>query len=171
MINIEQNIQYGNILAEIKSGFSLQKSMKVYGLDPEQLLENFIILKDYGDWHLNEIYEATMDGTTFYFGSFIVEYLSGNGRLQTLNKEFQSFIIKRLNFEYGKLVIRPENFEDIVTEFFIKTELDFERYPKFSFDYYFYAEDKSQAKNFASDLRLELIENWKNYTWKPMKIF
>lgn len=87
-----------------------------------------------------------------------VDYLTSNGRWPKFTSENQLLGLKKLNFDYGNLLIRPETPGDKFSELFHKTEMDFESFPLFSFRYYFQADDQSLARSFATDRRLKLIE-------------
>jgi len=156
-MNTSQSIFYTDILEELQKNYIFSGTFDVFGNDPEQLLNSFVLCSNYHDLHLFDLYKVEVNGHFFYFGTLEVEYHWKESKYPAVASELQNFIIKGLEFNYGKLLIRPETIQDKVQEIFIKNEIDFANHPSFSSCYYFVAEDKGMARSFATDRRLKLM--------------
>jgi hypothetical protein len=86
-------------------------------------------------------------------------FATHQGRSEYRFDEPQLIGIKRMNKDFGHILLRPETFEDKVIELFIKTEYDFGVNPRFSSRYYFLSDSEYLAREFASTNRLSLLEN------------
>ena len=87
-----------------------------------------------------------------------VSYSLRNGKFNIENTEPQLIGYKKLDNNYGHILIRPETLEDKISGLFIKTEIDFKNYPEFSSRYYFAGDNELSANSFATSRRLELME-------------
>jgi hypothetical protein len=157
-MNTVQSVLYYDILDELQKNYNFSETNNVYGDNPHELLNNFVMLSGYRDLQLYDWFEVEVNGQVFYFGTLEVDYNWKGSRYPSSVREFQNFIIKRLDFDYGKLLIRPETIQDKVQEMFVKCEIDFANHPGFSSRYYFVADNKALARSFATDRRLTLIE-------------
>ena len=156
-MNTIQSVLYIDILEELQKNYNFREAEGIFGINPGELLGNFAILSNYRDMNLYDLFKVVINGKVFYFGTLEVEYAWKESRYPSSVREFQNFMIKRLDFDYGKIMIRPESIQDKVQEIFVKSEIDFPDHPGFSSRYYFVAEDKGLARSFATDRRLSLI--------------
>ena len=156
-MNTIQSVLYIDILEELQKNYNFREAEGIFGINPGELLGNFVILSKYRDLNLYDLFKVVINGQVFYFGTLEVEYTWKESRYPSSVREFQNFMIKRLDFDYGKIMIRPESIQDKVQEIFVKSEIDFPDHPGFSSRYYFVAEDKGLARSFATDRRLSLI--------------
>ncbi len=157
-MNTVQSVLYFDILEELQKNYNFSETDGIYGENPRQLLNSFVMFSGYRDLDLYDLFKVVISGQVFYFGTLEVEYTWKESRYPSAMREFQNFMIKKLDFDYGKLLIRPETIQDKVQEIFVKSEIDFADHPGFSSRYYFVAEDKSLARSFATDRRLSLME-------------
>ena len=157
-MNTVQSVLYFDILEELQKNYNFSETEDIFGVIPGELLNSFVMFSGYRDLDLYEWFKVEINGNVFYFGTLEVEYTWKESRYPSSEREFQNFIIKRLDFNYGKFMIRPETIQDKVQEIFVKSEIDFDDHPGFSSRYYFVAEDKGLARSFASDRRISLIE-------------
>ena len=156
-MNTIQSVLYTDILEELQDNFNFTETEGIFGINPGELLNSFAILSNYRDMNLYDLFKVVINGKVFYFGTLEVEYTGKESRYPSSVSEFQNFMIKRLDFDYGKIMIRPESIQDKVQEIFVKSEIDFPDHPGFSSRYYFVADDKGLARSFATDRRLSLI--------------
>lgn len=156
-MNTIQSVLYIDILEELQKNYNFTETEGIFGINPGELLDSFAILSNYRDMNLIDLFKVVINGQVFYFGTLEVEYTWKESRYPSSVSEFQNFIIKRLDFDYGKIMIRPETIQDKVQEIFVKSEIDFPDHPGFSSRYYFVADDKGLARSFATDRRLSLI--------------
>ena len=156
-MNTIQSVLYTDILEELQDNFNFTETEGIFGINPGELLNSFAILSNYRDMNLYDLFKVVINGKVFYFGTLEVEYTGKESRYPSSLREFQNFMIKRLDFDYGKIMIRPETIQDKVQEIFVKSEIDFPDHPGFSSRYYFVADDKGLARSFATDRRLSLI--------------
>jgi len=87
-----------------------------------------------------------------------VDYKTSVGRQPRYTSENQLLGLKKLDFDYGNILIRPETPGDKFSELFHKAETDFDYFPLFSFRYYFQSDNESLAKFFATERRIKLME-------------
>ena len=156
-MNTIQSVLYIDILEELQKNYNFTETEGIFGINPGELLDSFAILSNYRDMNLYDLFKVVINGQVFYFGTLEVEYTWKESRYPSSLREFQNFMIKRLDFDYGKIMIRPETIQDKVQEIFVKSEIDFPDHPGFSSRYYFVADDKGLARSFATDRRLSLI--------------
>jgi hypothetical protein len=95
------------------------------------------------------------DNILFIIGA---SYRIISGKRTMSGSELQLVGLKKLDNNYGNILIRPETLEDKFAEFFKKTEIDFKEYPRFSSKYFFLADNEDLGKAFASSQRLDIIE-------------
>ncbi len=157
-MNTVQSVLYIDILEELQKNYNFSDTEGIYGENPGELLNSFVMFSGYRDLDLYDLFKVVINGQVFYFGTLEVEYTWKESRYPSAMREFQNFMIKKLDFGYGKMLIRPETIQDKVQEIFVKSEIDFTDHPGFSSRYYFVAEDKGLARSFATDRRLSLIE-------------
>lgn len=65
----------------------------------------------------------------------------------------------KIKGDFGTVLIRPETFGDKITELFVKTEIDFESHPLFSYKYFVLADG---ADNLIKTLPNELLKFLEN---------
>jgi hypothetical protein len=119
---------------------------------------NSLMMKDYNDI---QIYKSAKVPDSVYDTYIIIvqiTYTIKKGRYSPVYSELQAIGLKKLSRNYGNIFIRPETFEDKVSELFIKSEIDFPDFPIFSFRYYCLADDEIKARSFANPDRLRSIE-------------
>lgn len=63
-----------------------------------------------------------------------------------------------LQVDLGLCFIKPETFRDKINELFIKTEIDFVKYPKFSSKYYVIGDDKQKLETNLSSSFFQFME-------------
>ena len=117
-----------------------------------------VLMKDYEDI---QIYKSLKVSDSLYDTYITIvgnTYSLTKGKYPARYSENQVIGLKKLSRNYGHIFIRPETFEDKVSELFIKSEIDFPEFPKFSFRYYCLADDEIKAKTFANPDRLRCIE-------------
>lgn len=78
--------------------------------------------------------------------------LGGSTRIDT---SFYLYGQLKIKGDFGTVLIRPETFGDKITELFVKTEVDFESHPLFSYKYFVLADG---SDNLVKTLPTELIE-------------
>lgn len=128
-----------------------------------------VILKNYTEVYLyNSLCIAGTSGKGFIS---VVQVNSAmfTGKRYVLDNELQLIGLKKLDRNYGHIIIRPETFEDKINELFNKQEIDLKEFPKFSSRYYFLAKDEFSAHSFAIPKRLELIEAQKEVLMEVME--
>ena len=88
---------------------------------------------------------------------FETSYTTANqfGGSTHTNTSFYLYGQLKIKGNFGTVLIRPETFGDKITELFVKTEVDFELYPLFSYKY-FVASDELEP--LIKTLPTELIE-------------
>lgn len=86
-----------------------------------------------------------------------VHYSSRSGKFAYDGEDIQLVVTKKLDRDYGRIIIRPETLLDKVSEWFNPLEMDFKYHKKFSSKYYFLAEDKALGQQFATEHRLEMM--------------
>jgi hypothetical protein len=121
-------------------------------------ITNSVLMKDYEDI---QIYKSLKVSDSLYDTYITIvgnTYSLTKGKYPARYSENQVIGLKKLSRNYGHIFIRPETFEDKVSELFIKSEIDFPEFPKFSFRYYCLADDEIKAKTFANPDRLRCIE-------------
>jgi hypothetical protein len=121
-------------------------------------ITNSVLMKDYEDI---QIYKSLKVSDSLYDTYITIvgnTYSLTKGKYPARYSENQVIGLKKLSRNYGHIFIRPETFEDKVSELFIKSEIDFPEFPKFSFRYYCLADDEIKAKSFANPGRLRCIE-------------
>lgn len=123
-----------------------------------EYINNSVLMKGYDDFH---IYKAVKVLNSLYDTYIIlveVAYSITRGKYPARYTETQIIGLKKLSRSFGNIFIRPETFEDKVSELFMKSEIDFPDYPKFSYSYYCTADNEFNAKLFATSERLKHIE-------------
>jgi hypothetical protein len=155
----------GNEVDLLEEVFSQNKDLIDVGSDnPDsdkeilEIISYSALLKDYEDL---QIYRSLKVSDSLYDTYIIivgVAYSLTKGKYSARYSETQIIGLKKLNRNYGHIFIRPETFEDKVSELFVKSEIDFPDFPKFSFRYYCLADDEIKAKSFANPDRLRCIE-------------
>jgi hypothetical protein len=121
-------------------------------------ITNSVLMKDYEDI---QIYKSLKVSDSLYDTYITIvgnTYSLTKGKYPARYSENQVIGLKKLSRNYGHIFIRPETFEDKVSELFIKSEIDFPEFPKFSFRYYYLTDDEIKAKSFANPDRLRCIE-------------
>lgn len=121
-------------------------------------INNSVLMKDYDDF---QIYKSVKVSDSQYDTFIIivgVDYSISKGKYLAKYSENQIIGIKKLTRNYGHIFIRPETFEDKISELFINSEIDFPEFSKFSFRYYCLAGDEVKARSFANPDRLRCIE-------------
>jgi hypothetical protein len=121
-------------------------------------LNNSVLMKDYEDIYIYKLVKISDSIYDTYLLVVQVSYTIRRGKFPTGYSEPQIVGLKKLSRNYGKIFIRPETFEDKVSELFIKSEIDFPDSPKFSFRYYCLTDDEIKARSFATQDRLKSIE-------------
>ncbi len=123
-----------------------------------QFLDESTILNSYKeiDYYKSLRVAGCANDTHFLIVEVGYDLLSGKHNLG--DYEPQLIGLKKLDKNYGSIIIRPETLEDKLAEFFTKAEIDFKDYPKFSSKYYFLSDNKPLAYSFATNDRLTLIE-------------
>lgn len=122
-------------------------------------INNSVLMKEYEDF---QIYKSAKVSDSMYDTFIIivgVAYSITRGKYPAKYSETQIIGIKKLNRNYGHIFIKPETFEDKISELFVKSEIDFADYPKFSFRYFCVTDNEVKAKLFATPDRLKRIEN------------
>lgn len=124
-----------------------------------ELLEQSLLLNQYKEYRFIEFSKIL---TTSEAHLFVIEvfYYVYTGKTRSLDSEYQIFGVKRLDCNYGNLLIRPETFGDKVSDLFVHQDRDFRGYPKFSKKYYFIDDQTGFGEMFAKPDRLMLIEQF-----------
>ncbi|MEI7595746.1 MAG: hypothetical protein WCK02_08375 [Bacteroidota bacterium] len=145
-----------DIIQKSKMKIDIQKQQDKFSLD---FIEQSFLMENYDEIDFQNLYEIK-DGSDYSGFSIIrVKYYIPNGKYNIGSNELQVIGFKKLDRDYGHILIRPETIGDTISEFFIKSELDFNEFPKFSSKYYFLSEEENKGYAFASMKRLEAIEN------------
>jgi len=121
-------------------------------------ITNSVLMKDYEDIQIYKSLKVSDSLYDTYITIVGITYSLTKGKYPARYSENQVIGLKKLSRNYGHILIRPETFEDKVSELFIKSEIDFPDFPKFSFRYYCLADDEIKAKSFANPDRLRCIE-------------
>jgi hypothetical protein len=121
-------------------------------------ITNSVLMKDYEDIQIYKSLKVSDSLYDTYITIVGITYSLTKGKYPARYSENQVIGLKKLSRNYGHIFIRPETFEDKVSELFIKSEIDFPEFPKFSFRYYCLADDEIKAKTFANPDRLRCIE-------------
>ena len=123
-----------------------------------QFLDDSSILKSYKDVDYYRSLRVAGCANDAHLLIVEVGYDLLSGKHNLGDYEPQLIGLKKLDKNYGSIIIRPETLEDKLAEFFTKAEIDFKDYPKFSSKYYFLSDDKPLGYSFATNDRLTLIE-------------
>jgi hypothetical protein len=121
-------------------------------------LNNSLLMKEYDAFQIHKLAKFSDSNYETYIIIIEVDYSISRGKYPSRFTENQIIGLKKLNRAYGNIFIRPETFEDKVSKLFIKSEIDFPDYPKFSLRYFFTADTEFNAKLFATSERLKCIE-------------
>lgn len=159
MLSSQEIDLISEITQKSKPKIDIQKQHDKFSLD---CIEQSLLMENYESIVFHNLFEII--GVSEYLGLTIVkvEYSEYHGKYKSASNELKLIGFKKLDRDYGHILIRPETIGDKITEFFIKSELDFEEFPKFSSKYYFLTEDQAKGYVFASKKRLETIENLDN---------
>jgi hypothetical protein len=124
-----------------------------------ELLEQSLLLNQYNEYQFIEFSRIM---TTSEAHLFVIEvfYYVYHGKTRYLDSEYQIYGVKRLDCNYGNLLIRPETFGDKVSDLFVHKDRDFRGFPKFSKKYYFIDDQTGFGEMFGKPDRLMLIEQF-----------
>ncbi len=120
-----------------------------------KIVENSILFNEYIESYLYKSYKLFDNAYLLVLKN--TYKIIQDRRQSNINSELQLVAIKELKQDYGNIYIRPETFADKMVETFIKTEIDFVEYPKFSSKYYVIAESENQCRMFVTPSIVELI--------------
>lgn len=96
--------------------------------------------------------EYTTENQNFQIASINLDYkVVGGKHGDSLVNENQIWGFKKLQQNYGKLLIREENYFDKIFELFNKTEIDFKDDKEFSDRFFVVADHENNAKNFLNN--------------------
>jgi hypothetical protein len=147
-----------NIISQLKARTNIEL------LDPEldnefiSYIRKSLLMDSYHDLYTHTLVKMLDSEYDTKFMIAEVTYPTQTGKYSHISIETQIIGFKRLDFNYGHIFIRPETFEDKLSEIFIKSEIDFKEFPKFSSKYYFLSDNEPLAHAFATSSRLQLIE-------------
>jgi hypothetical protein len=151
-----------DLVEEISSQYKDKNDLVFDILDNENeilgYLNNSQLMKDYDDVNIFKTAKISDSVYDAYILVVQVSYTIHQGKFPSSYSEPQVVGLKKLSRNYGNIFIRPETFEDKVSELFIKSEIDFSEFPNFSFRYYCLANDEIKARLFANSDRLRSIE-------------
>jgi hypothetical protein len=77
---------------------------------------------------------------------------------ETRFSEYELIGIATLKKDYGRVLIRPETFEDKIKNLFLVTDIDFDFNEDFSKKYYVVANDETKVRNCTSNSFLEAVQ-------------
>jgi hypothetical protein len=122
-------------------------------------LDNSLLLIDYIDIYFYKSFKVL--GCADFANILVIKtfYKIRSGKYNIGDYELQLIGMKSLNKNFGNILLRPETLADKIVELFSRTEIDFNDYPLFSTKYYLLADNESLCKSFATNQRINLIED------------
>lgn len=155
MINFEEADEIEKFVLGKEDEFKL-----IYEISEERRkwMESSLSLSSFKDFNIKtgfKILKMPAYGCIFVIA---IRYYIHSGKYGNNGSDIQVIGLKKLDKNYGHILIRPETFEDKISELVIKTEIDFKDSPKFSSKYFFVSDDRFLAEQFATTPRLTLIE-------------
>lgn len=154
MFTAEEKAYIKEVADKVKVYFPNLSHKNHYGEVPHG--KSAHILSHYTIMEAADVYNLGNEGNgTFTF--IKTSYTGRAAKLDTGGTDIQVVATKRIDKDYGRLIIRPEGLLEKLREIFFKIEIDFEEYKTFSSQYYFLAEDTELGKQFITPKRAQLL--------------
>lgn len=154
MLSPEEEELIEKVFRESKQTYPFLRRRKDFD-EAEKYWDNAHILAHYSYIETFDLFGGSQDH--IHYAITKVGYSIPNGKHNLGGYDLQIIASKKLDANYGHILIRPETLEDKFRELFYRLETDFEFHKKFSARYYFLSEDKALGFRFATDKRLALI--------------
>ncbi|GAA4166398.1 hypothetical protein GCM10022217_40120 [Chryseobacterium ginsenosidimutans] len=105
-------------------------------------------------------YLIKSENNSFYL-YIIIRIVHYKGKYSDKTEEFlEVWGIKKLDEDFGDILIRKENFSNKITELFKTFDIDFNDDPQFSKTFYVLGENEAQARIFLSQSRRRLLKSF-----------
>ncbi len=161
MLSAEEIDHVEALLVQLKASLKVDPSDPGKKYDLFNCLDASVLFGHYYDIHFYKSMDVIKSKREAKLLLAKVWYHIPSGKYSLGSAEVQLVGIKRLENNYGKIHIRPESLQDKVTELFVRTEIDFHKFPEFSSKYFLQSASEKSAIAFATVNRLELIERQK----------
>ena len=140
-----------NILEEIYNNFKNEFQISVkenFNINEK----NFEIFSHYSEIKIISCFDITIEKQNFQIAFINLDYRFVGGKHgDSIVNENQIWGFKKLQQDYGKILIREENYFDKIFELFNKTEIDFKDDKEFSDRFFVVADHENNAKNFLNN--------------------
>ena len=129
--------------------------------DPFEIVDSSQLFKRYSKIYFYNLYELSDFKDITRISTVKVKWVVREDKNFKEHYDIQLIGVKKLDKDYGHLMIRPETLEDKIWELFKRTEIDYKEFPKFSYRYFYTANNELLANHFATSDRVKQIEKQK----------
>ena len=114
--------------------------------------KKFEIFSHYSEIKILSCFDITIENQNFQIAFINLDYRFVGGKHgDSIVNENQIWGFKKLQQDYGKLLIREENYFDKILEIFNKTEIDFKDDKEFSDRFFVLTDHENNAKRFLNN--------------------
>jgi len=158
--------KYERSLEALKEKYTLKSTNDLRFEKLDALISSFKKTTQYKDAYMLDAWHISAGTKKIIFGVIGVVsescdigamYLPG----KSIHRDAYPVIIVQLKEDFGRVQIRPETLTDKISELFEKKELDFDEHKRFSWRYYFLADDEEKARAAVTRKFLDNIDQHK----------